>query len=52
MIGEGISYTNAKTYNNKKITCEVCNMAYNSMDNANDCTNTADCQAIRIWEES
>ena len=37
MIGSGISYTNAKTYNNKKIACKVCGMTFNSIDNALEC---------------
>ena len=37
MIGEGISYANFKTYNNKKISCEVCGEEFNSIDNALEC---------------
>ena len=37
MIGEGISYANAKTYNNKKVACNVCGMTFNSIENALEC---------------
>ena len=46
MIGNGISYANAKTYNNKKQPCVECGMLFNSIDNANECTNTAMCPGI------
>ena len=38
MIGEGISYANAKTYRNKKVACNVCGMTFNSIENALDCS--------------
>jgi len=37
MIGSGISYANAKTYNNKTYACDVCGMKFNSSINAIDC---------------
>ena len=37
MIGEGISYANAETYNNKTYPCNVCGMKFNSSINAIDC---------------
>jgi len=38
MIGSGIPYKVAKTYNNKKVSCDVCGMKFNSIDNANECS--------------
>ena len=38
MIGDGISYANAKTYNNKKYSCVECGMKFNSINNANECS--------------
>ena len=38
MIGEGISYANAKTYRNKTYACDVCGLKFNSIDNAIECS--------------
>ena len=42
MIGEGISYANAKTYRNKTYACDVCGLKFNCFDNANGCSHDED----------
>ena len=38
MIGSGVPYKVAKTYNNKKVAGDVCGMKFNSIDNALGCS--------------
>jgi len=41
MIGDGISYSNAKTYNKKKIyQCTVCMTLFETYENAEGCHDT------------